>query len=655
MGIRGLTSYVSDIPAVWTLCTRLSNTKLIIDGNNLYLHLYRSSKLDMQCGGQYLEYYQLVRVFFSMLQKNELEAIVVLDGVDEDDLKLATQRRRATENIYEVQRSGSVPPLFTSDVFCQAVTDSGVEIKMCDFEGDRVAARLANNFCCPVLSNDSDFYLLANSLIPLDMFEWEHSEGQIHCKIYHRKAFLRHISLSACFLPLLAVLVGNDLTSEEQLKPLHKYITQDVTRMPYLPNSKHGVIPTVIEWLRKHSYNQDVEKDLLANLTTDREIKKFTVILQKSRASTLPLSDCSMTMVDGSAFPDWVIESFKMVKFSKVAVQAASRGRVRMRVQKENMSNPSTHTCSRPIREIMYAILFRGTTCNQSKVIEMGRADGCVALKDYDVKIPTPDNLCGLAEIQSMSCQERLDVLGSALGCGIDEFHKLDEDWRLPAAALYYWSHLKTHRVPNKAVYALIFSFVSCSLAFNQLVKQTSYSLDSLYKPVKKKHKRPNSIFAHNFAEFQSVLYYIMILNSVLNFPLPNFNVARIFNGQLSHYAASKYGTYEEFIDASEDSKMFADMCQLLGRQPGGSHFEHGKEKRKKSKYVKPTITEHTSGALGSSTRYQLYDSNDSNVDLAVASTSPERDERQREEGEASGEHANLETYLENDEKGGQP
>ncbi|XP_062500785.1 protein asteroid homolog 1-like [Corticium candelabrum] len=209
MGIRGLTSFMKGIRAVWT-STCLSSTKLVIDGNNLLFHLYISSGLDMQCGGQYLEYYQLIRVFFSTLKKHHIEAVVVLDGVDEGDLKLPTRRKRANEKIGKAQTFDCVPPLFIEQVFFQAAADSDVELKMCDYEGDTVAAQLANSLCCPVLSNDSDFYILdiRLGLIPINTFEWQQNGGPIRCQSYHRDAFLRHINLSDEFLPLLAVLIA---------------------------------------------------------------------------------------------------------------------------------------------------------------------------------------------------------------------------------------------------------------------------------------------------------------------------------------------------------------------------------------------------------------------------------------------------------------
>ncbi|XP_062501644.1 protein asteroid homolog 1-like [Corticium candelabrum] len=572
MGIRGLTSFVRGIPGVWKL-QKLSNTQLIIDGNNLLFQLYDSSKLDMKYGGQYIEYYRLVRVFFSILKKNKIEAIVVLDGVYEDDLKLETQRKRTIERIRrQVKQNVSVPPLFTLEVFCQAVADSSVEINMCDYEGDRVAAQLANSQNCPVLSSDSDFFMfdIPIGVIPFDKFYWKHSRGPISCEIYYQKGFLDCIKLSAQFLPLLSVLLGNDLTNADQLKPLHKYITKNVNGMPF-----QSLEPaTVIAWLRKYSDYIEAEIALFANL--EKDCKKFVEILQKSRElySTGSLSDRALRMVDDIAFPEWVIESFKKMKFSKVAVQAGSRSRIGMRVQMEHMARPSSHTCSRPIRQVMYAILFRGTIDTQSTVTEVGRLDSHVALKEYEVEIPMPDNVCKLAEIQSSCCEERLRVLLSVLGCDIQKLENLEEDWRLPAAALYYWSHLEDHPPSDKAVYAAVFSFVSCYLAFDKLVNEatSSYSLTSLAQPVmplkELPPERPDVTLTHSFAEFQSILYYTIVLNSVLNFPLPNFNAAQLFNGILVHCAAAKYDTYQEFIAGLKYSKMFENICQLLGRRP---------------------------------------------------------------------------------------
>ncbi|XP_062501554.1 protein asteroid homolog 1-like [Corticium candelabrum] len=584
MGIRGLTSFVKHIPeqaGVWTK-TFLSSTKLVIDGNNLLYHLYSSSGLDTQCGGQYLEYYQLTRVFFLTLKKNDVEMVVVRDGVSGDDLTLSKKRESIREIIRKVQNFDTgkvVYPRFIDELFYMAAADSLVEIVMCDYEADEVAANLAKEKRCPVLSNDSDFYLfdIPMGVIPLpDVFQLQQNEGPLQCQSYHRDAFLHHIKLSAEFLPLLAVLVGNDFTNNDQLKPLHQYLRERNRALgtSFRSTTRENPITTVIAWLNQFRYVKLAEADAKSHASG---FHNFGAILEKSKAkfSSFERLNCSVKMIDGNDFPDWVIESFKMMRFRKIAVRAACRGHIILYPQMEDIKRPTADTCSRPIRQVIYAILFKDleTAYSQRKVIEIGRADGDDNLEDYEVDISNSPNLCSLAEIESMSCKERLDILFSAAGCDFSKFHNLDSKLVLPAIALYYWCHLETHQVLDRAVYAAVFSFVTCYLKFNQLVKKATHCLDMPQLPMEEEHQQQELDLevAHCLAEFQSILYYIMILNSVLDFPLPDFNVAAVFNGLMAHRAASEYHTYEDFLDASENSHLFADICKLLGRNQDGT------------------------------------------------------------------------------------
>ena len=598
MGIRGLTQFVKDIPEVWT-SMHLSDSRLIIDGDNLLFHLHIASGLDMRYGGQYLEYYQIIRLFFSTLKKNQIEAVVILDGVEEGDLKLPTIRNRASDRIKEAQMRGCVPPLFIVQVFCQAVIDSDVEIMVCDHEGDMVAAQMAKEQGCPVLSNDSDFYLfdVPSGVIPIDEFGWQQQEKSISisCQCYHRDEFLDRIELSAEFLPLLSVLVGNDLSNSDLLKPLHRYMNS-VTGSVFRSSTKHGRIHCVINWLSQFDDVQLAEAHLPSHVLNSPG--KLLSILQKSKpvTRTLDMTKSALKTVDGVLFPDWVVQSFRVTEFAKVAVQAACHGRILMHVQMEDMRRPNAHTCSTPIRQAVYSILFKGRVHSPIEMIEICRNDGVVGLHDRRVKILTESHLPSLNEIQSLSVKERHDMLLTTLSCDPNEFTKLDLNWRLPTAAVLFWSHLKDHYLPNKAVYAIVFCFTSCARELDGLRKASHHF--SIPRSPRKPKGELDIQLAHSFAEFQSILYYAMVLNSVLGFPFPSVDVAGLFNGRLAHYSASKYHGYKDFLDASEQSDLFETICQLVDRQKDIVDAAPLPVKSKqKKKYISPKAVSPVSGS----------------------------------------------------------
>jgi len=84
--------------------------------------------------------------------------------MDPSDKKFSTLRERLRSKIKEAEylshgRHGSVLPLLTREVFVQVLTQMGVPLVQCPVEADWEIACLARQWKCPVLTNDSDFYI----------------------------------------------------------------------------------------------------------------------------------------------------------------------------------------------------------------------------------------------------------------------------------------------------------------------------------------------------------------------------------------------------------------------------------------------------------------------------------------------------------------
>ncbi|CAL8299509.1 unnamed protein product [Gadus morhua 'NCC'] len=66
-------------------------------------------------------------------------------------------------------------PRFTTTVFEQTLNNMKVPLVRCFREADGQLAALAREWCCPVLSTDTDFYIydLPEGVLPLDHFQWD--------------------------------------------------------------------------------------------------------------------------------------------------------------------------------------------------------------------------------------------------------------------------------------------------------------------------------------------------------------------------------------------------------------------------------------------------------------------------------------------------
>ena len=95
----------------------------------------------------------------------------------------------------------------------QVMTDMQVNFAVCQFEADREIAILANQFQCPVVGQDSDFYVLdiAGGYIPFSYLKWrsvrknENDEQILWAHIYHIDSLCRIYGVNKEMLPLFCL------------------------------------------------------------------------------------------------------------------------------------------------------------------------------------------------------------------------------------------------------------------------------------------------------------------------------------------------------------------------------------------------------------------------------------------------------------------
>lgn len=164
MGVQGLTTYVEG-NRNFLQDVKFRDSRLVIDGCSLYFRLYFTHGLDQQHGGDYDAFTCLLNQFLSALAACNIQPYVVLDGgIDPSDKKFPTLRQRLQSKIREADSlsrgcNGSVLPILTRDVFIQVLSQRGVPLVQCPAEADWEIACLAHQWNCPVLTNDSDFYI----------------------------------------------------------------------------------------------------------------------------------------------------------------------------------------------------------------------------------------------------------------------------------------------------------------------------------------------------------------------------------------------------------------------------------------------------------------------------------------------------------------
>ncbi|VDP55026.1 unnamed protein product, partial [Schistosoma mattheei] len=265
MGVRGLTTYLQSDPRNFTEY-QLHNTTVIIDGLNFLNFLYFDSGLYTQFNGEYLAFSGVIHRFINTLKRCNINPIFVLDGCH-DHFKLNTQMKRnyqrmqtcrqllnsikhnqlsSTHSLYNVQL---LPPL-TIITFIQILNQLNIHYITCDSEADQNVMNLGIYFKCPIISNDSDFYItIPNhnhndnpmnndddgvSFLPLSLISFKPIINIIPCyscqkhnqlcmyikcqKFLINGPGLKNLSINQ--RSLLACLLGNDYISSNQF--IHK-------------------------------------------------------------------------------------------------------------------------------------------------------------------------------------------------------------------------------------------------------------------------------------------------------------------------------------------------------------------------------------------------------------------------------------------------
>lgn len=233
MGVRGLTTFVEEHRnLLHDLKFRDSN--LVIDGCSLYYRLYFNQGLDQQHGGDYDAFASLLTQFFSALAACNIQPYVVLDGgIDPSDKKFPTLRNRLQSKIKDADslshgRNGCVLPILTKAVLVQVLNQRGVPLVQCPAEADWEIACLAHQWNCPVLTNDSDFYIfdLPGGYLPLSFFQWTNLNGKashryISARRYTTKGLCGWFgNMNPELLPLCAVLAGNDYDTPKDVEKI---------------------------------------------------------------------------------------------------------------------------------------------------------------------------------------------------------------------------------------------------------------------------------------------------------------------------------------------------------------------------------------------------------------------------------------------------
>ena len=553
MGISKLTSFINTFFTGWKE-EKLGNY-LVIDGCSLHYHLYNFHWIQ---GGQYTDYRSAIMKFFGALRSSAVESIVVIDGYDYPEEKSDTVKKRndakarkvcnqfsmaamADSNISSrvsarLAATNVLPPL-APNVFQEVLCELNVTCIMVDGEADDEIVRLANFYCCPVLSNDSDFYMfpLKCGFIQLNMLNWR--AHPVTAKVYHMDVFLKQFKLAHESLRfIIPAICGNDFLSAFAGRYL-----EHIKQVALCSMGKCHLIKYVIEYASHYDDLQDFVAriksgctDYFNNNGKDRLIDNcMKAQLQYDIKDVVSLEDLNsstrLSLVTGHPLPNWLLRQIRGCNYSAGLLMMICEGGCCASVPVGDPSKESARYVSLPLRQAFYSLL----ELHPFVFEEMFDRFEMVDIQVYTRVIVCEGEVITLDMLADLDLRKRKKLLYYFLHSNGDLIESLEEKWRLVIASVIYWTRAAS--IPILMIKILILTFVLCSRGKAALKDPLK-----IYQRVKINYSFINTPTwwegLHYFTQWQCSYDGASSLSLILQLPLPIYSAGHIFNNKLVMY-----------------------------------------------------------------------------------------------------------------------
>ncbi|XP_067910213.1 single-strand DNA endonuclease ASTE1 isoform X2 [Heterodontus francisci] len=587
MGIHGLMTYIGENHNFFN-AIKLQNTKIVIDGNNLFHRLYFDSSLDLKHGGEYDLFTDVICKFFEALSVCNITPYVVFDGgCDCTDKKFETIKQRARDKIQkasDISRGsrGTLLPLLSPEVFKQVLVQLQVPFVQCHSEADRDIVALANQWACPVVTLDSDFCIfdLKAGYCPLNYFDWkniithkDHSGSYISAQYFSVENFCNHFScINKALLPLFAVLNGNDYVN---LPSLETFFTRMHfhTRTSASTGRKNMRIQGILNWLSRFTEPKEAIENILKYLKQNEheEVRKALC----SHMDEYTQSEVDLTKffqnkdvrphiptVLASKAPEWVCVALMKGGLAPFLSDCLILKRTFLHTQVENMGRPSSNRCSLYIRQVMYGLLLSTNETSADLTLDLSsrvsRQAGIDAeehskvnyVEEFDryeqtlrksnvqavLKRFNSNEIHSLQRLPEIPMPDRISFLLDTLRVKPD-VQALPAHLQLTVAATCYWVNHAEPKVTLCHLQALLLCIVTGELHkiinkpgnWSSEEKGVGMVYDRLSRLRHRKQQMGNLDVdvAHDFCQWQSCLLMGIYLNQLLCCPLPVPDITR--------------------------------------------------------------------------------------------------------------------------------
>ena len=434
-------------------------------------------------------------------------------------------------------------------------------------EADKESASLANAWNCPVLSNDSDFFIydIQEGYISVNSFCWD--SKPLTANIFKARNLADHLKIPRSFLPLAGSLMGNDYISQEMLDPFSHSLNRIQT--PKKLSKKASRFISIGNFLSGFKTLQDAIEKVLSMYPKGKledmqhclncSLEEYDISFQSSLIAYFndgKVTSLFMSMGD-LGITKWFLEKFRQGLFPAQCMSCLTTHKQFLRVQVENIEEMSANRCSLKLRKVIYSILFG---CKMPLEEEVGRQMTLEERKPVDMKSSTHETVMNpqtfhrvsefgrdkkklkeknvepycefvskekpfpsLVTIPKLSESEKHDFLLSILECKASNLlNKLERKFQMLVATIIFWIKSALPRVNKQYLEALLVSIL-------KLDEASKMKVDKIFTA-----RPPFDLnAAHSYAQWQCVLSEAMKLNFILGEPLSTPFVPKVYCGTM--------------------------------------------------------------------------------------------------------------------------
>ena len=398
-------------------------------------------------------------------------------------------------------------------------------------EADTEIASLARAWNCPVLSNDSDFFIfdIRAGYIPLSSINWK-ADG-LTVDFFYREELASHFGIRAEFLPLFASLVGNDYVSYEVLAEFGPTMNPGkASRFRSIANilsdsrteeeALESALLMVGSAIGRDKLRQAVKHSLQEYNNTDSHLLLYF---------DSGVVDSSLKTQNGCEIEEWILPKFRKGLFAAKCMSALTTGKIFLRPQVENCEEVSANQCSQSLRKVMYGILNDAASHDERRNLTMVQEWDREGLEVKSSNVPPyrVGVVPGVSLVPRLEKEERSEILLNALDSNTACIKSLPEKFKLIAASLRF---LVNNAEPMLEMNHLVALLCCCLTLEDDSIERKGNSAKSAFDI-------PSFDLgaAQSFSQWQCVLRDAFDLNFILCEPLTTPWVHKTFNGKLAH------------------------------------------------------------------------------------------------------------------------